>query len=69
MTYQLIDNATGGPVTYYKTSVKINSIDWLVVGGIAPLHSGSTGRIHVQKDGVTREYFPQVANCKWEESQ
>lgn len=39
----------------------------VVTGGRPPLHSGSTGRVWVTEDGKSREYFPNVIDCKWEQ--
>jgi hypothetical protein len=37
-----------------------------VVGGQAPHHSASTGRVHVESaKGWATEYFPGVVGAKW----
>ncbi len=39
---------------------------WVITGGRAPRHSGSTGRVWIA-DG--REYFPGVFDMKWVNTQ
>ena len=37
----------------------------MVVGGSAPHRRNSTGRIIVENEGKTREFYPQVCDLKW----
>jgi len=37
--------------------------------GREPQHSASTGRIYVEGNGISAEYFPSVFDCAWVESE
>jgi hypothetical protein len=41
--------------------------EWVVTGGQPPHHSGSSGRIYVEREGSQREFFPTVFDCVWKE--
>ena len=40
---------------------------YTVTGGNPPAHAGSSGRVFVEADGRSAEYFPSVIGAKWVE--
>lgn len=58
----------GLPAVKYKKYTTFRGETVQLVGGSAPHKPGSTGRVHVIREGTDydTEYFPSVINCRWE---
>lgn len=66
-TWALIDDMTGWPVRVGDVRESNRGEMYVVAGGRAPLHSGSTGRIYVALEGVepTTQFYPSVFGARW----
>lgn len=54
---------TGQPVERGQTLEDFRGGRAAIIGGRAPHHTGSTGRLYTEHG---REYFPAVFGCTWE---
>lgn len=57
----------GGELQLPATIEREDGSTMFVTGGRPPHKPSSTGRIYVEENGGSREYYPSVADCAWEE--
>ena len=62
----LVDEKTLKPATMGQEVETFRGESFRIVGGQAPRHSASTGRVHVETlEGWASEFFPGVVGMKW----
>ena len=65
-TLTLVDKKTHKPLVVGQKVKDFRGDNHTLLGGQAPHHSASTGRVHVESvEGWANEYYPSVVDAKW----
>ena len=63
--WHLIDVNSMQEIIVGETLRDSHDDEWTLLGGRPPHKASSTGRVYVEDDDGTREFFPSVFDLKW----